>query len=52
MDILKRTFFIVLILCLIFFIQYLLSQSNSNQLKSRISIDNAIKFPKDICINS
>ena len=52
MDILKKIFFVIIVLCLLFFIQYLFSQSNSNQLKSRISIDNAIKFPKDICINS
>jgi len=47
MDILKRLTITVSVLCLIFYVQYLYSQSSS-KLTSRISIDNSIKFPKDI----
>jgi len=48
MDLLKKVFLFIIIICLFFFIQYLFAQSNVTELKSRISIDNAIKFPKDI----
>lgn len=47
MDILKKSIMVVLAFSLVFYVQYIYSQSSS-KLISRISIDNSIKFPKDI----
>jgi len=47
MDLLKKIIYLIVIIALLFYVQSLFSQTSS-KLTSRISIDNAIKFPKDI----
>ncbi|MDA8916549.1 hypothetical protein N9J63_04315 [Gammaproteobacteria bacterium] len=47
MDLLKKIIYLVVIIALLFYMQHLVSQTSS-KLTTRISIDNAIKFPKDI----
>ena len=45
MDILKKSIMVVLAFSLVFYVQYIYSQSSS-KLISRISIDNSIKFQR------